>query len=63
MLAGIIAGLIAQGATIEETTIAGAVLHGLVGDASAEKKSEYTLFASDIVTYLSEVLVDLTGGA
>lgn len=59
VLSGIIAGIIAQGASPFEGALAGAAIHGAAGDFAAEKKSEYSLLASDIVANIGEVFQGL----
>ncbi len=56
VLAGIISGLLAQkdnsSATKLETAALAVYLHGLCGDIAAEKLTEYSLMASDVITAL-----------
>jgi hydroxyethylthiazole kinase-like uncharacterized protein yjeF len=49
VLAGMIAGLAAQGLTPWQAATAGVYLHGLAGDLAAKEKGEYGLIASDLV--------------
>jgi NAD(P)H-hydrate epimerase len=52
VLAGIIAGLIAQNVIPIEAAKAGVFLHGLAGDLVAEEKGNYGLIASDLIERL-----------
>ncbi len=52
VLAGIIAGLIAQGCNGAQAADVGAYVHGLAGDLAEEEKTEAGMIASDIVEYL-----------
>jgi|Deesub1362A_J573_1020465.scaffolds.fasta_scaffold01192_11 NAD(P)H-hydrate epimerase len=49
VLTGIIAGLIAQGLSPVDASIAGVYIHGLAGDISSERKGVYSMVASDII--------------
>ena len=60
--AGIIGGLLAmkkneKHADIMETAALGVYIHGLAGDAAAERLSEYSVMASDILDGIATVLV------
>ena len=62
VLAGIIGGLLAMKkdeshADIMETAALGVYIHGLAGDAAAERLSEYSVMASDILDNIATVLV------
>ncbi len=59
VLTGIILGLLAQGITPENAALAGVFLHGLAGDFAAEKKSEFSLVAGDIIDYLGKAFIAL----
>lgn len=48
-LAGVIAGLVAQGATVAQATERGVYLHGLAGDIAAETKSQPGMITSDLI--------------
>jgi ADP-dependent NAD(P)H-hydrate dehydratase / NAD(P)H-hydrate epimerase len=50
VLTGIIAGLLAQGYSTEDAVLTGVFLHGYAGDVAAEKYSEPSLLASDIIS-------------
>jgi NAD(P)H-hydrate epimerase len=54
VLTGILAGLLAQGFSLDETTQLGVVLHGLAGEFSAEKYSEYGMNAESILEEIGE---------
>ncbi|HVI69069.1 MAG TPA: NAD(P)H-hydrate dehydratase [Magnetospirillaceae bacterium] len=56
VLAGVIAGLIAQGVTPSGAVVAGVYLHGLAGDLASAAKTEPGVIASDIITALPEAL-------
>lgn len=56
VLDGVIAGLIAQGLAPMDAACLGAYIHGLAGDAAAERLSEYSLIASDIVDAIPVIL-------
>ncbi len=56
VLTGVIASLIAQGASPFDAAAAGVYLHGLAGDNVARIKGEHGLVASDIVKELPYVL-------
>lgn len=53
VLTGIVASLIAQGYTSQQSCILGVYLHGLAGDFAAHEKSEESMIASDIIEHLS----------
>jgi hydroxyethylthiazole kinase-like uncharacterized protein yjeF len=55
-LTGIIAGLIAQGADAEEAATAGVFLHGLAGDAAAERLGMHGMVAGDILDSLPQAI-------
>jgi NAD(P)H-hydrate epimerase len=52
VLTGIITGLLAQHYSSLDACILGVYLHGLAGNIAAEKLSEESLIAGDIVEYL-----------
>lgn len=54
VLTGIIAGLLSQGLSPQETVLAGAYCHGLAGDIAAERLGENALMASDITEALGQ---------
>jgi NAD(P)H-hydrate epimerase len=49
VLTGIIAGLVAQGYSHEESAILGVYLHGLAGDIALNENSEESLLPSDLI--------------
>lgn len=56
VLAGMIAGLLAQGEIPKMAAMAGCFLHGLAGDAAAKKKGPRSMLASDILEAIPELL-------
>ncbi|MBA3705838.1 MAG: NAD(P)H-hydrate dehydratase [Bacteroidetes bacterium] len=54
VLTGIITSLLAQGYTSRQACILGVYLHGLAGDLAADKKTEESMIASDIIENLGE---------
>lgn len=56
VLAGIIAGLCAQGLSCFEAAKTGVYLHGLAGDLAAKDKTKSCLIASDIIEYLPQAV-------
>jgi len=56
VLSGVIAGLIAQGASAEKAAACGVFLHGLAGDKATEHVGEYGLIATDMLHGLAETL-------
>jgi len=61
VLAGIIAGLAAQGLNLYEAACGGVFLHGLAGDFAAKKHGELSLLPSDIVKCISDACLSLKG--
>jgi NAD(P)H-hydrate epimerase len=59
VLTGIIAGLLGQGMTAESAAYAGAFIHGLAGDISAQKVGERSLMALDILNRIPEAIKSL----
>jgi len=59
VLTGIVAGLMAQGMDALTGAAAGAFLHGLAGDRAAAKKGQRGLLASDLLTFLPEVIEEV----
>ncbi len=60
VLAGIVASLIAQGASVEHGTVAGVAIHGKAGERAAQKLSDYSMIASDIIDSLGDIFFQLT---
>lgn len=58
-LAGIVAGLIGQGAAPEEAAIAGVYIHGKAGDKAAGIMGEYGMMAGDVVRQVPLVMKEL----
>ena len=56
VLTGIIAGLLAQGLSASQASIAGTYMHGQAGDQFSESESQTTLIASDLLRCLPETL-------
>ncbi|MCI9490338.1 MAG: NAD(P)H-hydrate dehydratase [Dorea sp.] len=59
VLAGIVAGLLAQGVPPAEGAVLGAWLHGRAGEYAAEKKGRYSLLAREIADSLGYVIKEL----
>ena len=56
-LTGIIASFLVQGLSLAEAARTGVYIHGLAGDAAAEKKGHRGMLAGDIILGLEEVLL------
>jgi NAD(P)H-hydrate epimerase len=63
VLTGIILGLLAQNLSPENASLAGVYLHGLAGDLAAQKISEFSLVAGDIVKFLGKAFMSLKSGS
>ena len=59
VLTGILAGLLAQGYSAEETATTGVFLHGRAGDIALEHESEESLIAGDIISCLGKAFKSL----
>lgn len=59
VLAGIIAGILAQEIGLFEATKMAVFLHGLAGDIAAKSNTEPGMIASDIIEFLPEALREL----
>jgi len=59
VLTGIIAGLIAQGASASDAAVAGVYLHGLAGDIAASETGMYSMIAGDLINYLPQAFKDI----
>ena len=57
VLAGMIAGLLAQGEAPKMAAMTGCFLHGLAGDVAAKRKGPRSMLASDILEAIPEVLI------
>lgn len=60
VLTGIIAALIAQGMEAYQAACLAVYIHGLSGDAAAEKKGPYSMMAGDITDSIETVLMQVT---
>ena len=56
VLAGVIAGLLAQGLSLQDAAQQGVYNHGLAADLAAEKDGERGLLASDLMPYLRQLV-------
>ena len=56
VLAGIIGSIMAQGSSPFDAAALGVFIHGLAGDFAAEKLSEYSVTASDIIDSIPEIM-------
>lgn len=56
VLAGIIAGMLAGGLTLADAARMGTYVHCRAGDLAAEQKGNYAMLASDIISYIGEVM-------
>ncbi len=59
VLTGIIAGLCAQGMSLERASRLGVYLHGLAGDLAAERMGVHAMTASDILKAVPELLKNI----
>ena len=60
VLSGLIAGLTAEGGNALEACIAATYIHGRAGAAAAEKMSDYSVTASDVIDKVINVMHNLT---
>ena len=56
VLAGVIAGCVAQCVPVQEAAALGVMIHGMAGDTAAKEKGMRSLMASDIIDGISKVL-------
>jgi len=56
VLSGVIAGLLAQGLSLQDAAQQGVYIHGLAADLAAEKGGERGLLASDLMPYLRQLV-------
>jgi len=56
VLAGMIAGLLAQGIDVKKAAVCGVYLHGKSADSVAMRMSQYSMLARDIIGEISVVL-------
>ena len=61
VLAGVVAGFLAQGLPPEDAVRLGVFLHGLAGDRAADRRGRVGLIASDVVDELPRALGELVG--
>ena len=59
LLAGIIAGLLAQGVNEYEACKLGVYLHSRAGEIASEELTEYSVLASDIPLYLHKAIKEI----
>lgn len=59
VLTGILAGLLAQGYSSQDTVLLGTILHGLAGDLAAQAEQMESLIAEDIIKYLGAAFKQL----
>ncbi|MBS4014909.1 MAG: NAD(P)H-hydrate dehydratase [Candidatus Latescibacteria bacterium] len=59
VLTGLIAGFISQGAKPEIASCLGVYLHGLSADIAVEKKTEYSLIASDLIKTMPKAIKEI----
>ncbi len=62
VLTGVIASLLGQGFSPEQSAILGVYLHGLAGDFAAADKGEASLIASDIIDHLPPAIRSVVDG-
>lgn len=60
VLAGITAGLLAQGLSCHEAAVLGACIHGRAGECAAEEKGIYSILAREIAENIGEVIKEWT---
>jgi hydroxyethylthiazole kinase-like uncharacterized protein yjeF len=60
VLAGLIAGLLAQGLSPEKAAVLGVYLHGLAGDLAADQKTRHCMLAGDILDNIPQAFKTLT---
>ena len=56
VLTGMIAGLCAQGAPLENAACCAVYLHGIAGELAAKNLTEYSVLASDLTRYIPQAL-------
>lgn len=61
VLAGIIAGFLAQGFTASDAALCGVYIHGAAGDTAAREIGEYGLTAGDIIEKIPHTIKNIAG--
>lgn len=56
VLAGIVAGLCAQGADIFDASVLGVYIHSLAGEIASEELSQYSVNASELINFLPNAI-------
>lgn len=56
VLAGIIAGLLAQGLDLTDAAVLGTYLHGRAGELASRDKGSYSVMASDLIEYTGRAM-------
>lgn len=59
VLAGMIAGFLAQGMSASDACVCGVYLHGLAGDSLSQRMSQYSMLARDVIEEIPIVLKKL----
>ena len=59
VLAGIVAGLLAQGLSLRDSAVLGTYLHGRSGDRARDERGKYSVLARDLMENLSHVWKEL----
>lgn len=62
VLSGFIAGFAAQGTGALQSMLISAYLHGKCGELASKDLTEYSVMASDLITYLPRAIISLQGG-
>lgn len=60
VLAGIIAGLLAQGMNLFEAAKLGVYLHSRAGEIASEELTEYSVLASDLPIYIHKAIAEIS---
>ena len=60
VLTGIITGLIAQKLSPIDASVLGTYIHGLSGEIASKELSEYSVIASDLITYIPKAILKIT---